>query len=126
MKLIRVGVTGGRDYTNRTKAYDVLSKAHLIFKERMFLVVGCARGLDSFAREWANLYLAESQWKVYRADWPQYGKKAGHLRNQVMAESGLNLLIAFPGGVGTADMKRQVTLLNQYHDANIKCLEIFE
>ena len=41
----------------------------------------------------------------YPADWKKYGKSAGPLRNQRMIDEGKpDLVVAFPGGVGTADM----------------------
>jgi hypothetical protein len=42
------------------------------------------------------------------ADWGQYGAPAGPIRNKTMLTQGRpDVVLAFPGGTGTADMKRQ-------------------
>ena len=44
---------------------------------------------------------------VYRADWEGLGRKAGPIRNQQMLDEGKpDLVVAFPGGRGTANMMR--------------------
>jgi hypothetical protein len=120
MKKIRIGITGGRDYANEAKVRHVLDLAYSRLEDKMFLVVGCARGADKHARTWAADTLPPDQYEIYKADWDTYGKAAGHLRNKEMATSGLKLLIAFPGGTGTANMKKQCA------DLGIKILEIKE
>ena len=51
--------------------------------------------------------------KNIRLDWKKYGKKAGPLRNQQMLEEGKpDLVVAFPGGNGTADMVRRAKKAN--------------
>ena len=43
--------------------------------------------------------------KVYPADWELHGKSAGPIRNQQMLIEGKpDLVLAFPGGKGTAHM----------------------
>lgn len=45
---------------------------------------------------------------VFKADWSKDGRKAGPVRNSVMLSVGKpDLVIAFPGGRGTADMVRK-------------------
>jgi predicted Rossmann-fold nucleotide-binding protein len=86
-------------------------RAHLrstlfrVMKERGIsrIVTGGATGADHFAEEWAKL--ARVSRSVYLADWNQHGKGAGPIRNQEMLDKGQpTLVIAFPGGKGTADM----------------------
>jgi hypothetical protein len=46
--------------------------------------------------------------KGHPADWDKYGKLAGPIRNREMLEqNNPELVVAFPGGNGTADMVRQ-------------------
>lgn len=72
----------------------------------MFLVVGCARGADAFARLWAIAKLPANDWTIFKADWDKHGNSAGPIRNRAMLISGIDKLCGFPGGVGTADMVR--------------------
>jgi hypothetical protein len=45
---------------------------------------------------------------VYPADWAKHGRAASPIRNQQMLDEGRpNLVVAFPGGRGTADMVRR-------------------
>lgn len=71
-----------------------------------YLAHGGARGADWCAGEWAA---AEDVTKIeYPADWDAYGKGAGPKRNQYMLEDFKpDLVVAFPGGRGTADMVRR-------------------
>jgi UDP-N-acetylmuramoylalanine-D-glutamate ligase len=41
---------------------------------------------------------------IYPAKWDLHGKSAGPIRNQQMLDTGVDLVIAFPGGKGTAHM----------------------
>lgn len=64
------------------------------------------RGVDCLAIDWAI-----SRWldfKEFPADWTRYGPSAGPIRNQQMLDEGKpTLVVAFPGGRGTADMSRR-------------------
>lgn len=69
----------------------------------MTLIEGGARGADSLAHEIAH----ELGWRVetFPADWAGHGKSAGPIRNQKMlAEGRPDMVLAAPGGRGTADM----------------------
>lgn len=99
---MRVLVCGGRDFENREWLYRVLDELHV---ERAIEVIiqGGARGADWMARDWARSRMVEG--KTYEADWKKHGKAAGPKRNAVMlAEGKPDLVVAFPGGRGTADM----------------------
>lgn len=70
------------------------------------IISGKAKGADTVAIEWAVVNWCS--WEEYPADWEQYGKAAGPIRNQRMLDEGKpDLVIAFPGGTGTADMVRR-------------------
>lgn len=67
------------------------------------IIAGGADGADSLAASWAAV--ENVNYKEYKADWYQYGKAAGPIRNKRMLEEGKpDLVIAFPGGKGTANM----------------------
>lgn len=95
----RVGVTGGRDFDDPEMLNSALSKW---CREGDLLVHGNAVGADRDAALWFN----ERGWPTepHNADWGRHGKAAGPIRNDEMLKSGLDILIAFPGGRGTADM----------------------
>jgi hypothetical protein len=70
------------------------------------LIAGGARGADTLAEEWAKIQ--EVECSVYHADWAKHGRAAGPIRNQQMLDEGQpTLVVAFPGGRGTADMVRR-------------------
>jgi hypothetical protein len=55
---------------------------------------------------WATNRLVTRQ--RFNADWATHGKMAGWLRNQQMLDEGKpDLVVAFSGGRGTADMVRR-------------------
>lgn len=98
---MRVLVTGGRDYRSYPKIMSVLS--HLAPAEVIHGDHGC---VDMAADVWAGCKRAS----VYRypPDWERDGKQAGMVRNQTMFDHGQpDLVVAFPGGAGTADMVRR-------------------
>lgn len=95
---MRVLVTGGRDFANPAMVRLALSAV----PSSAVLIHGAARGADSLAAEqWAAWGRAV---EAHPADWNKHGKAAGVIRNQKMLDSGVDLLVAFPGGRGTADM----------------------
>lgn len=102
---MRVLVTGGRDFADRAYVAQALG---LVCLPGDVLVHGAARGADSLAAEWAlaNGLTVEA----HPADWDLHGRAAGHVRNQEMLDSGVDVLVAMPGGRGTADMVRRALL----------------
>lgn len=101
----RVLVCGGRDYSDRRRVYDVLDVAHAANPIDL-LVTGGANGADALAVDWARKEHVPFQ--VFNADWETLGRRAGPVRNQRMLLEGKpHLVIAFPGGRGTADMIRR-------------------
>jgi len=104
---MRVIVCGGRDYSDSLaveRELDALFCAAPM--DTMIVIQGAAKGADELARAWAHRRLVE--WKNYPADWRAHGKAAGPMRNQRMIDDGRpDLVLAFPGGRGTADMTRR-------------------
>jgi|SRR5580700_6683438 hypothetical protein len=98
-------VCGGRDYANREHVFAMLDALHAKYNFT-HLIEGGARGADSFARGWA-MKRGLSRYTYY-ADWNAYGVRAGPIRNSNMLADGRpTLVVAFPGGRGTADMLRK-------------------
>jgi hypothetical protein len=123
--LIRVLVTGGRDYTDRAAVARALGHlgANYIFgvkPEEIVLVHGdCRRKrLDgSFDPDRSADQLAEQEarklgWSTepHPVDWPSIPRskwsEAGRGRNMLMVRLGANYCVAFPGGTGTAHCRR--------------------
>lgn len=98
----RVLVCGGRDYDDRDQLFGILDTAHTA-NPIICLIHGAARGADTLAADWAleRDVLANA----YPANWDRHGNAAGPIRNRRMLEEGKpHMVIAFPGGKGTANM----------------------
>lgn len=108
---MRVLIYGGRDFvpTNDHVAFlnDIRTLHEALVHKTLYAVVsGGARGADTFGEKWAEL--CSIPVARYPADWKRHGKAAGHIRNQQMLDSGIDLAVQFPGGRGTADMRRRL------------------
>lgn len=94
----RIIVTGGRDYTDEATVKRVLDAVN-----PADIAQGGAGGADLLAAMWA--VVTGTPLVSYRADWESYGRSAGPIRNQEMlADFKPDLVVAFPGGRGTAHM----------------------
>lgn len=125
----RILVCGGRDFSNGKFLFWFMDN---LCEERGWtsdkfsngipmpdvdLIHGGARGADSLAGEWAKLAFITPE--VYKADWKRYGKRAGPIRNaQMLAEGKPDIVVAFPGGTGTAHMVKIAK------DAGLEVVEI--
>lgn len=102
---LRTIVCGGRDYDDAMAVYHALDDfdaAHGI----AVVAHGGAAGADDLARNWAMM--GGIPVVSYPANWKAEGKAAGPKRNQRMLdEFKPDVVIAFPGGRGTADMIRR-------------------
>jgi len=74
------------------------------------IIHGGARGADTLADEWGKRMALRIL--AMPADWDRHGRSAGPLRNQAMLAKGPQLVVAFPGGKGTADMVRRAREMN--------------
>lgn len=117
----KILVCGGRDFSDYNKLSHILDALCL---ERgwttppstdgnwlpdVIVISGKARGADTLAIDWAAVNWCEV-WE-YPADWQRCGKSAGYIRNKQMLQEGKpTLVVAFPGGRGTANM---VTIAEQ-------------
>ena len=94
----RILVCGGRDYKDRNKVKEVLSAY-----TPDCIIQGGALGADRLAYFYSVDHGITDV--TFPAEWEKYGKKAGYIRNVQMLEEGKpDLVIAFPGGKGTAMM----------------------
>jgi len=74
-----------------------------------FIICGGATGADAMALQYAIEKNIEHH--VFMANWVKHGRSAGPIRNQQMITEGKpDIVIAFPGGKGTADMVRRAKL----------------
>ena len=100
---MRVLVCGGRDYDDRATMQRELIGLPL----DSVIVHGDAHGADRLAAdiapELSHGYITEA----HPADWKKHGRAAGPIRNQERLDSGIDFVIACPGGRGTADMVRR-------------------
>lgn len=108
MAEFKVLVCGGRDYDNRERLFEVLDqalKAATLAGKTFTLVHGGARGADALSGLWAAERQEHVTVRVYKADWEKHKRSAGPIRNRLMFTSEQpDVIIAFSGGKGTADM----------------------
>jgi hypothetical protein len=106
---MRILVCGGRDFSDRKTLFDALDRisAQRHPADRLTVIQGGASGADHMARQWAMEQ--PSVWVINEpADWKTHGKAAGPIRNQKMIdEHRPDIVLAFAGGRGTADMVRR-------------------
>jgi hypothetical protein len=99
---MRLLICGGREYKDTEKMYEFLDT---IAKEVQIdcIIEGDARGADRMAGFWARKNKIDNV--KFPAKWDEHGRAAGIIRNKQMLEEGKpDLVIAFPGGNGTANM----------------------
>jgi len=111
-------VCGGRSYGKTIEEYEAvfreLDKLH--DRERKSIkeiVCGGAKGADSIALLWAGANDVPTH--VHMANWEKYGRfttnGAGPRRNaEMLSTHDIDLVVAFPGGSGTADMVRKALI----------------
>lgn len=135
---MRILVCGGRHFTDR----NAVARALAPYKPKPIqnvsehkIIHGGASGADKLAGEWAECFGVPfrefpANWTDLshpdavirtRPDGTKYDVKAGTRRNQRMIDEGNpDICIAFPGGVGTADMVRRA------RKAGIEVIEVKE
>ena len=91
--MIKVIIAGTRDFND----YDYLKKNVDYFLQdfnpnKIEIVSGNARGADKLGERYAKEHNLPV--KLFSANWDKYGKRAGYLRNQEMADYS-DMLIAF-------------------------------
>jgi hypothetical protein len=102
---MRILICGGRDFNDFLLLDRILEERWPTQWSRKDLIIiqGGAKGADILARDWAEMNVVP--FIEYPAEWNRYGKSAGFIRNKRMLDEGKpDLVIAFPGGRGTAMM----------------------
>ena len=101
---MKVLVCGGRNFRDRELLVKTLDPLYWGHEPRItHLIEGEAYGADKMSAWWASAY--DIKIERYPANWALHGKAAGYIRNKQMLEEGKpDLVIAFPGGKGTAMM----------------------
>lgn len=104
---MRVLVCGGRDYSDRLNVFAALDRIwQKAPMDSMVVIQGGAKGADEIARAWC--LERQVEYINVPANWKVFGLKAGPLRNQKMVSKYRpELVLAFPGGKGTADMTKR-------------------
>lgn len=104
---MRVLVFGGRDFIpthNAWKWLDTMIEDLPSIKDTF--LSGRAVGADSMGESMSAFW--DANLETFPADWKMHGKSAGHIRNQEMLDSGIDIAFQFPGGRGTEDMRRRL------------------
>ncbi len=121
---IRVLVCGGRHYNDRDHVWNTLNAIDVQRGPISVIIHGAASGADTEGMIWAQCMGNMGRGTKHlpmAADWHTHGKAAGPIRNQRMIDAGNpDLVVAFPGGKGTADMVRRAKA------AKIEVIEVKE
>jgi hypothetical protein len=105
---MRLLVCGGRTYGYTPAERQALHEALAAFKPTV-VIHGAAAGADSVADKWAKVRGIEVL--AFPADWKRYAYAAGPIRNAQMLEEGKpDIVLAAPGGKGTADMVKKAKI----------------
>lgn len=101
----RVLICGGRAFTDSLHAFTVLDSLRPFFAADFCVCTGGAKGADALGKQWALQNMIPHI--ECQAQWGTYGNSAGSIRNAWMLKwFRPELVIAFPGGVGTEHMKK--------------------
>lgn len=102
---MRLLVCGGRNFKDEDSLAEELTWL-LGDHEIDAIIHGGARGADKLAGAFARA--CNIREIVYPAAWEAHGMSAGPIRNrQMLVEGKPDMVLAFPGGRGTADMIKQ-------------------
>jgi len=102
---MRVLVTGGRHYHFKDAVFIVLDSIS-VRRGIECVIHGGATGADAMAAAWATSRRVPAV--ACPANWKMDGKMAGLIRNSAMLrDHAIDMVLAFPGGRGTADMVRK-------------------
>lgn len=103
---MKVLVCGGRNFSDELTVGSWLGGIHKNNGPITLLIEGGASGADFLARKFAHWQGIPV--KTFPAEWSKLGRPAGPIRNKRMLDEGKpDLVVAFDGGKGTANMVKQ-------------------
>ena len=105
---MKVLVCGGRYFTGLQAVITLGNALLAIHKETPIteIIHGAARGADTLAEKFGEYFGIPT--RAFPADWKKYKNSAGPIRNkQMLVEGNPDVVVAFPGGAGTANMVSQ-------------------
>lgn len=77
---MKVAIVGSRSIINQMFVEYLFRCFTYIFGTPTKIISGGAKGIDSFAEDFAHTFNIDLQ--VFKSDWAKYGKKAGFIRNE--------------------------------------------
>ena len=105
---MKIAIIGSRNFTNYKLLQEILEQ----YQPKITLVVsGAAKGADSLGEKWAlenNI-----QTLIFPADWNQYGKIAGFIRNEDIIKN-CDCCVAFWDGESKGT-KHSLSLCKKYN-----------
>lgn len=106
---MKVIIAGSQSITDYGQVLKAVSDSGFKITE---VISGGAKGVDTLAKRFAHGY--GLPFTVYPADWKQYRKAAGPIRNRRMADAAEALIAVWDGrSPGTADMIKQMKRLKK-------------
>jgi predicted Rossmann-fold nucleotide-binding protein len=97
---VRTIIAGGRDVTDPKLLQDALLACGW---KPTTVICGGARGADTLGKEWGKRN--DIPVEEFEAEWAQYGRRAGMMRNAQMAENAQAVIALWDGlSPGTANM----------------------
>lgn len=107
-------VCGGRNFKNKGLVFHALDNLPVNITK---IVNGAASGADKLSTLWAKE--RNIKYQEYPANWKKWGRAAGIRRNaEMLALEKIDVVVAFPGGKGTADMVRRAK------EAGVKVIKV--
>jgi hypothetical protein len=108
--MFRVIVAGSRDFNNYEFLKTTLDNLLINYNDAI-IVCGMARGADALGDKYAQ----EKGYKVayYPADWDLYDKKAGYIRNEIMAKNADACVVFWDGK--SKGSKHMIDLAKKYN-----------
>lgn len=92
---MKILITGSRTWTDKVTVAQAIREAWLVAGRPYGVTVihGGARGADYIAGVYAKRLGFTVE--VHEADWENFGRSAGHIRNQEMVSKGADICLAF-------------------------------